>query len=96
MLPLLALVCGVLWQCAVAGQALWLSGSAARAAARAESLGEDPRQAARTALPRSLARHVSVEASADGTVAVRIRVPAVIGDATVGTVAAAAALPRQR
>jgi hypothetical protein len=95
-LPMLALVCGALWQCVVAGQALWVCGSAARAAARAEALGGDPRQAAQAALPLSLARRASVEASANGTVVVRVRVPTVIGDATIGTVAAAAALSRQR
>jgi pilus assembly protein CpaE len=41
-LPFVVLVVLVCWQLAVAGQALWLSGAAARAAARAQALGHDP------------------------------------------------------
>ncbi|MEA2226926.1 MAG: hypothetical protein QOF04_556, partial [Solirubrobacteraceae bacterium] len=37
LLPLLMLVALAAWQGVVAGQAIWLSGSAARAAARAEA-----------------------------------------------------------
>lgn len=96
LLPAIALVVAALWQGVVAGQALWLSGSAARAAARAHAVGDDTRRAARAALPGSLARRVSVEERANDTVTVRIRVPAIVGGGTVGTVAAVASLPRQR
>ena len=59
MLPVLALALGALWQGVVAGQAIWMSGSAARAAARAHALGDDAEDAARRSLPRTLARGVS-------------------------------------
>ena len=39
LLPLVVLVGALLWQAAVAGQALWLSAAAARAAARAAAVG---------------------------------------------------------
>lgn len=90
------LVCGILWQAVVAGQALWLSGSAARAAARAEALGRDPRAAARAALPRALARSAAADVDRKGSVTVRIRVPAVVGGGALGTVSATAAMPKQR
>ena len=96
LLPAIALVVAALWQGVVAGQALWLSGSAARAAARAHAVGDDTQRAARAALPGSLVRRVSVEERANDTVTVRIRVPAIVGGGTVGTVAAVASLPRQR
>jgi hypothetical protein len=95
-MPLVALLCGALWQAAVAGQALWLSGTAARAAARAVALGDAAAPAARSALPRALAQRASASTAADGAVTVRIRVPAVIGPGAVGTVSATASLPRQR
>ena len=40
-LPLVVIVCALLWQAVVTGQAVWLSGSAARAAARAAAVGGD-------------------------------------------------------
>ena len=39
LLPLVVVVGALLWQAVVAGQALWLSGAAARAAARAAAVG---------------------------------------------------------
>jgi len=39
LLPLVVLVGALLWQAVVAGQALWLSAAAARAAARAAAVG---------------------------------------------------------
>ena len=96
LLPVLALVCGVLWQAVLAGQALWLSASAARAGARAQAIGYDVQTAARAALPRALARGASADVHADGSVTVRIHVPAVVGSGVVGTVAATAAMAKQR
>ena len=62
------------WQLALAGQAVWLSGNAARAAARAQAVGRDPAGAARSALPSYLRPGLRVDA--DGTrVAVRVSVP---------------------
>jgi hypothetical protein len=96
LLPVLALVVALLWQGIVAGQALWLSGSAARAAARADALGEDAEAAARRSLPRALAAGVSVESTGENAVTVRVRVPAIIGGGSLGGVSATAAMARQR
>jgi hypothetical protein len=65
------------WQLALAGQAVWLSGNAARAAARAQAVGRDPAGAARSALPSYLRPGLAVDA--DGArVAVRVKVPLLV------------------
>ena len=89
-LPFVVLVVLVAWQLAVAGQALWLSGAAARAAARAQALGRDPDAAARGTLPGRLEQGLRVRAAADGAVRVAIAVPAVIGHWRLGSVGARA------
>jgi Flp pilus assembly protein TadG len=58
LLPILALIGLLLWQLVVAGQAVWLAGGAARAAARARAVGADGVAAARAALPSRLERGV--------------------------------------
>jgi hypothetical protein len=79
LLPLLALAVALMWQAALAGQAIWLAGSAARAAARADAIGLDAAAAARRVLPSRLERGLAVSAHGDGAVAVSIRVPSVVG-----------------
>ena len=80
-LPVVALLAAMMWQAAVAGQALWLAGSAARAAARAEAVGADAATAARGALPDRLERGLRVRRRSDGGVQVAVPVPAVmLGD----------------
>lgn len=75
--PAAVLVALAGWQLALAGQAVWLSGNAARAAARAQAVGRDPAGAARSALPSYLRSGLAVHA--DGArVAVRIAVPLVL------------------
>ena len=74
-LPLVLLSGLVAWQLVLAGHALWLSAQAARVAARAEAVGESPIAAARSALPRSLERGLSVIRRREGGVTVRVRVP---------------------
>jgi hypothetical protein len=86
LLPVLALLSLLLWQAVVAGQALWVAGSAAREAARARALGDDPERAARTVLPPSLRRGMAVVREDDG-VTVRLPVPAVVVGGRLGTVA---------
>jgi hypothetical protein len=95
-LPLLAVVAFALWQAVVAGQAAWLAGSSARAAARASALGGDPRAAAAGLLPGSLRRRLRVDTPSPGTVRVRVGVPAVVGSVRVATFTSTAHFAVQR
>jgi hypothetical protein len=74
-LPLALLAGMVAWQLALVGHAAWTCANAARVAARADAVGEDPVRAARSSLPRSLERGLRVERSRAGPVRVRVRVP---------------------
>jgi hypothetical protein len=77
-LPAAVLVALAGWQLALAGQAIWLSGNAARAAARAQVVGLDPAGAARSTLPSYLRPGLRVDA--DGArVGVRVAVPLLLG-----------------
>jgi hypothetical protein len=69
---LLALLIGA--QLALAGQALWSAGVAARAGARAALVGGDPAGVARRALPPVMRRGARVGASGGG-VSVEVPVP---------------------
>jgi hypothetical protein len=71
--PFLLLAILVAAQIALAGQALWSAGVAARAGARAALVGGDVEAAARGALPSSLRPGARVESS--GEVSVRVSVP---------------------
>jgi hypothetical protein len=73
--PLVLLAAAVAWQLVLTGHTLWLCAHAARAAARAEVVGASPRQAARSALPRSLEPGLSVKRLENGAIRVRIRMP---------------------
>jgi hypothetical protein len=96
LLPLLGVLLGVLWQAAVAGQAVWLAGSAARAAARATALGSDAPAAARRVLPERLERGLVIRRlGPDEGVRVAIAVPAVLGGGRLITVSASALLQHQ-
>jgi hypothetical protein len=75
MVPVILLVGAVAWQLALAGHTAWLAAHAARAAARADAVGEAPADAARSALPRSLEDGLEVERLADGGVRVSVKVP---------------------
>lgn len=66
MAPFLLLAVLVAAQLALAGQALWSAGLAARAGARAALVGKDPAPAARRALPPAL-RHGAAISAGDGT-----------------------------
>lgn len=80
LLPLLAVLAGVLWQATIAGQAVWLAGSAARAAARASAIGADGRGAARRVLPARLEHELAVtRVRGAGDVRVTISIPAIVG-----------------
>jgi hypothetical protein len=94
-LPLLALVAALLWQAVVAGQALWLAGAAARAAARAAAVDADAERAARASLPPALEDGLRVGVGRDGSVSVRVRVPAVVVGGSLGAVTRHASFPGQ-
>jgi len=95
LLPLLAVLAGLLWQAAVAGQAVWLAGSAARAAARAAAVGGDALAAARGVLPGRLERGLVVRRlESDEGVRVAVGVPSVLGGGRL-TVSARALLQDQ-
>ena len=96
LLPLVAVIGFALWQAMVTGQAAWLAGSSARAAARASAVGGDPRAAAAAVLPGSLRDGLHVEQKTGGTVRVRIRVPSVIGAGHLATLSSTAHFEVQR
>ena len=73
--PAVILAALIGWQLVLAGHTLWLCAGAARAAARADLVGLSPSRAARSALPKSLERGLSVERSERGGVRVELRVP---------------------
>src|SRR5688500_9139623 len=95
LLPLMAVLAALLWQAVVAGQAVWLAGSAARAAARASAVGGDARVAARRVLPARLRAGVAVSSRGEEGVRVAIAIPSVVGAVRLGTVAARARLQDQ-
>jgi hypothetical protein len=95
LLPLLALLLAGAFQFVLAGEALWHARVAARAAARAQAVGTDPRTAARAHLPARLEHSLRVRASDNGDVHVSIHVPTVLGALDLGRVSATAHFERQ-
>ena len=90
-LPLVVVLGLLAWQSVVAGQAVWVSGGAARAAARAAAVGGDAVDAARAAVPPRLRHGLAVSRpGSDGTVEVTLPIPAVVSRAHLGTVSARA------
>jgi len=89
-LPLLAVLGLLGWQAVLAGQAVWLAGAAARAAARASVVGGDAQAAARDALPPWLERRVRVSPAGTGEVRVVVGVPLVLGAGELAGVSAVA------
>jgi hypothetical protein len=96
LLPLLGVLALGLWQVAIAGQAAWAGGAAARAAARATAVGEDPTRAAATLLPSHLRDGLRVRTTDGDAVEVRIAIPAVVGDGTLGSLTSHARFEPQR
>jgi hypothetical protein len=74
-LPFVILAALAAWQIALAGHTLWLTAGAARAAARADTVGASAEQAARSALPDSLERGLEVKRLRGGGVKVVVGVP---------------------
>jgi hypothetical protein len=75
MLPVVLLIGAVVWQLALAGHTAWMTAHAARAAARADVVGRSPGDAARSALPASLAEVAEVARLGRGGVRVSVAVP---------------------
>ena len=73
--PALILAALIGWQLVLVGQTLWLCAAAARTAARADVVGLSPGRAARSAVPSSLERGMSVERTDGGRVRVELRLP---------------------
>ena len=71
--PFLLLAILIAAQVALAGQALWSAGIAARAGARAALVGRDAASAARRALPPSMRPRAKV--GREGAVSVEVQVP---------------------
>lgn len=90
MIPIVVVLVAALWQAVVAGQAVWVSGAAARAAARAAAVGGDAKDAARRALPGALEQGLRVTTNDDGRAEVHVNVPLVIGSGRLTTVTAKA------
>ncbi len=87
LLPILAVLCAIGWQVVVAGQTVWLAGTAARGAARAHALGRDAAAGGRAALPAALRDGLRVRTGDGGRVTVRLRIPAVVpGGSRLGSV----------
>jgi hypothetical protein len=86
LLPLVGLLAALLWQALLAGETVWLSGAAARAAARAVAVGSDPADAARAVLPARLERGLRVRRERGGEVALVLKVPAALGGGTLASV----------
>jgi pilus assembly protein CpaE len=76
--PFVLLAAAIAWQIVLTGHTLWLCANAARAAARADLVGESPTRAARSTLPRSLERNLSVTRLQGDRVRVRIRMPVLL------------------
>ena len=90
LLPVVVLLAALLWQAAIAGQVVWLAGSAARAAARAHAVGTDTERAARGVLPEDLEDGMRVRARSDGAVEVTLPVRSIFGAKRLATVGAKA------
>jgi pilus assembly protein CpaE len=89
-LPFLLLAILVAAQLAIAGQALWSAGVAARAGARASLVGRDAAVAARRTLPASM-RH-GARVADGGRVSVEVPVPRLLPSLPPLSVAAGAGL----
>jgi TadE-like protein len=77
-LPFVILAALLAWQVGLAGHTLWLTAAAARAAARADTVGSNPERAARSALPDSMERGLSVERLRAGGIRVRVPMPVLV------------------
>ena len=89
-LPVVAVLGLLAWQGVATGYAAWLAAGAARAAARANAVGSDPRAAARESLPSSLERGLRVRKGDDGQITIAIPIRSVVGGARLMTLSTSA------
>jgi pilus assembly protein CpaE len=75
LMPVILLICLLVWQIGLSALAFVWNGHAANAAVRAASIGEDPEQAARNAVPDGIRDNVRVVIQSDGSVKVSTSVP---------------------
>ena len=76
--PLVLAIGAIAWQLALAGHTAWMASHAARAGARADAVGQNPRAAARSAVPQGLRRGLAVRRRLGGGLSVRMRVPVLV------------------
>ncbi|MDO8214058.1 hypothetical protein [Conexibacter sp. CPCC 206217] len=96
LLPCVGLVIALLWQVALAGSAVWFSGGAARAAARADAVGGDALRAARGVLPGKLEHDLRIRRERDGGIALIVQIPFVLGDGQLTAITTRARFEDQR
>jgi hypothetical protein len=96
LLPALGVAIALAWQVLVAGETWWLATVAAREAARAAALGDDPSRAAAAALPSPFAEGVRTRVARDGTATVRVPIPALLGGLRLGSASGRARMEPQR
>lgn len=85
LLPALGVAIALAWQALVAGETWWLATVAAREAARAAALADDPARAASAALPSPFADGARTRVARDGTATVRLPIPALVGGLRLGS-----------
>jgi Flp pilus assembly protein TadG len=94
LLPLLLAVALALFQLLLVGASAWFASTAARDAARASALGDDPRTAAASAVPAPFRRGLAVHAASPG-VRVHLTIPTLTG-VPLGSTSATASMEPQR
>ncbi len=75
LVPIVAVICLLVWQIALTSLAFVWNGHAANAAGRAQSIGADPLEAARDAVPDSMRDKVFVSVLPDGAIKVSTKIP---------------------
>ena len=95
LLPLVFVIGALVWQFVLAGNAVWATHAAARAAARAQAVGGDPEMAARGRLSGRKKSAVKVLVGDDRRVTVRARIPVVAGLPSLGDFRASSYMKRQ-
>lgn len=99
LLPVLGLVAALAVQALIAGETWWLASVAAREGARASALGQDPRRAARAAVPgafRPSSGFVVSSSDPAATVTVKLPIPALLAGVRLGSAVARAHMEPQR